>query len=166
MNFINKDKDGLASNIFTAYAILLLHLALLVGAGVAVVLFKGVYHYLPWIMACIGILAVAGAFVFYQRLKTNTSDIGNFLSRKGLENRTIDVKLIGGLASFRISPSPKENGQLSLDQKASESTPVHLLGETADDETEQKILRLIALFEKDLITIEEFEKAKQKILQG
>ncbi|OGR12521.1 MAG: hypothetical protein A2277_13960 [Desulfobacterales bacterium RIFOXYA12_FULL_46_15] len=163
MNFANNDKEGMFKNIFTAYAILLLHLIFLVGAGVAVVLFKGVYHYLPWIMACIGIIVLAGAFVFYQRLKSNSSDIGNFLSKPGLEDRTIEVKLIGGLASFRISP--KENGQLRQDNKAA-LPPVHLLNETAVDMTEQKIMKLIALFEKNLITEEEFEKAKQKILQG
>lgn len=164
MNFVNKDKEGLFKNIFTAYAILLLHLVFLAGAGVTVVLFKGVYHYLPWIMACIGLIALAGAFVFYRRLKSNSSDIGNFLSRPGLEDRTIEVKLIGGLASFRISP--KENGQLSPDKKAALPTTVHLLSETAVDMTEQKIMKLIILFEKNLITEEEFEKAKQKILQG
>ena len=135
----------------------------LVGAGVAVVLFKGVYHYLPWIMACIGIIVLAGAFVFYQRLKSNSSDIGNFLSKPGLEDRTIEVKLIGGLASFKISP--RENGQVRLEQN-----PVipsgNLIGEAVTDATEQKILKLTALLEKDLITQEEFETAKQKILQG
>ena len=40
MNFLKNDKDGLFKSIFTAYAILLLHLLLLAGAGVAVVLFK------------------------------------------------------------------------------------------------------------------------------
>ncbi len=163
MNFANKDKEGLFRNIFTAYAILLLHLVFLVAAGVAVVLFKGLYHYLPWIMACIGILALACAFVFYRRLKSDSSDIGNFLSKTGLEDRTVEIKLIGGLASFRMSP--KENRPLSLD-KNPPAPPVHLLGETAVDMTEQKILKLISLFEKNLITEQEFKKAKQKILQG
>ncbi|OGR53671.1 MAG: hypothetical protein A3J80_02870 [Desulfobacula sp. RIFOXYB2_FULL_45_6] len=164
MNLFKNDKEGLFKNIFTAYSILLVHLLLLAGAGVAVVLFKGVYHYLPWIMILLGLAAISAAYIFYRRLSRKSSDIGSFLSMPGLEDRTIEVKLIGGLASFRISP--KENGQVRLDQKPA-ITPDNLLIETApDDMTEQKILKLTALFEKDLITKEEFEKAKQKILQG
>lgn len=167
MNFLKNDKDGLFKNIFTAYSILLVHILLLAGAGVAVVLFKGVYHYLPWIMGCIGLLALVAVFVFYRRLTRNSSDIGSFLSTPGLEDRTIEVKFIGGLASFKISP--KENGQPRLGQNPAISPDSNRLVGTAHDMTdmtEQKILKLTSLFEKDLITKEEFEKAKQKILQG
>ncbi len=173
MNFLKNDKEGLFKNIFTAYSILLVHILLLAGAGVAVVLFKGVYQYLPWILGCIGLLAVAAAFVFYHRLSRNSSDIGNFLSTPGLEDRTIEVKLIGGLASFKISPRGG-NGQACPEQKPAIS-PGNLLIDTVpditdltgmNDMTEQKILKLTSLFEKDLITKEEFEKAKQKIIQG
>ncbi len=163
MNFLPKDKDGVFKSIFTAYAILLLHLLLLGGAGVAVVLFKGVYHYLPWIMGFLGLTVLAGAFFLYRRFTLESSDIGRFFSMPGLEDRTIEVKLIGGLASFKISP--RENGQVRLEQN-----PVipsgNLIGEAVTDATEQKILKLTALLEKDLITQEEFETAKQKILQG
>ncbi|MFA5903642.1 MAG: SHOCT domain-containing protein [Desulfobacula sp.] len=166
MNFLKNDKEGLFKNIFTAYSILLLHLLLLIGAGVAVVLFRGVYHYLPWIMGCLGLLALSAAFIFYRRLSRNSSDIGDFLSTPGLEDRTIEVKLIGGLASFKISP--RVNGPARIGQNPA-MAPGNLLVDTSSDMTdmtEQKILKLTSLFEKDLITKEEFEKAKQKILQG
>ena len=80
MNFLPKDKDGVFKSIFTAYAILLLHLLLLGGAGVAVVLFKGVYHYLPWIMGFLGLTVLAGAFFLYRRFTLESSDIGRFFS--------------------------------------------------------------------------------------
>lgn len=165
MNLANKDKDGIFKNIFTAYAILLLHLIFLVGAGVAVVLFKGLYHYLPWIMVLIGLSIIAGIYMFYQRIKSNASDISSFLSSPGLEDRAIDVKLIGGLASFKISPSHKGANHIDVDKNLP-SPPIQLLTEATVDLTEQKILKLIGLFEKGLITEDEFEKAKQKILQG
>ena len=163
MNFLKNDKEGLFKNIFTAYSILLVHILLLAGTGVAVVLFRGVYHYLPWIIGCLGLMALVAAFLFYRRLSRDSSDIGHFFSMPGLEDRTIEIKLMGGLASFRISP--KEAGQVRLDQKPAIS-PGNLLMDTTPDITEQKILKLISLFEKNLITKEEFEKAKQKILQG
>lgn len=163
MNFIKNDKDGLFKSIFTAYAILLLHLLLLAGAGIAVVLFKGVYHYLPWIMGCIGLAVLAGGFLYYRRLSRSSSDISRFFSMPGLEDRTIDVKLLGGLASFKVSP--RENGHTRLEQKPV-VFPAGLINDTISDATEQKILKLMTLLEKNLITTEEFETAKQKILQG
>lgn len=163
MNFIKNDKDGLVKSIFTAYAILLLHLLLLGGAGIAVVLFKGVYHYLPWIMGFFGLMALAGAFFLYRRFIRESSDIGRFFSMPGLGDRTIEVKLIGGLASFKISP--REDGQARLEQPPAISSG-KLIGESVSEAVEQKILKLTALLEKNLITTEEFETAKQKILQG
>ncbi len=163
MNFIKNDKDGLYKSIFTAYFILLLHLLLLGGAGIAVVLFKGVYQYLPWIMGFLGLTVLAGAFFLYRRFIRESSDIGRFFSMPGLGDRTIEVKLIGGLASFKISP--RENGQDRLEQNPAIPSG-NLIGETVTDATEQKILKLAALLEKNLITKEEFETAKQKILQG
>lgn len=163
MNFIKNDKDGLFKSIFTAYAILLLHLLLLAGAGIAVVLFKGVYHYLPWIMGFIGLAVLAGGFLYYRRLSRSSSDISRFFSMPGLEDRTIDVKLLGGLASFKISP--RENGHTCLEQNPVVS-PAGLINDTISHETEQKILKLTTLLEKNLITTEEFETTKQKILQG
>ncbi|MBU1343220.1 MAG: SHOCT domain-containing protein [Proteobacteria bacterium] len=163
MNFKQKDKDGLFRSIFTAYFILLLHVFLLAGAGVTVVLFKGVYHYLPWIMGCIGILVLAIAWIFYRRVKNSSSDIKNILSMPQFQDKTVEIRLLGGLASFKITPKEKQKTYIG------HHPPTHLdrlLIEKNINPTEQKILELTALFKKDLITKEEFEAAKHNILQG
>ena len=77
---IFKDKDGLFKNIFIAYLILLAHVVLLAGIGVTIVLFKGVYHYLPWIMGSIGISVLAIAWIFYRRMSQRSSEIKDILS--------------------------------------------------------------------------------------
>jgi len=163
MNFKNNDKDGLFKSIFTAYFILLLHVFLLAGAGVTVVLFRGVYHYLPWIMGCIGILVLTIAWIFYRRMRKNTTDIKDLLLMPEFQNRTVEVKFLGGLASFKISSD--ENRQIRIGHHHSSQSDPLLIGNDIS-QTEQKILRLTALFEKDLITREEFETAKQNIIQG
>ena len=163
MNFWNKDKEGLFKSIFTAYFILLLHVFLLAGVGVTILLFKGVYHYLPWIMGCIGILVLAIAWIFYRRMNENSSDIKNILLMPEFRDRTVEVKLLGGLASFKITA--KDNQQVLIDHHL--STPSErLLIENDINKTEQKIFKLTALFEKDLITREEFDRARQNIIQG
>lgn len=163
MNFWNKDKDGLFKSIFTAYFILLLHVFLLAGVGVTVVLFKGVYHYLPWIMGCIGILVLAIAWIFYRRMHKRSSEIKNILSMPEFRDRTVEIKLLGGVASFKITA--KENQQVLIDHHASTGSDRFLI-ENDITRIEQKIFKLTALFEKDLITQEEFDKARQNIIQG
>jgi len=163
MNFKKKDKDGLFRSIFTAYLILLLHVALLAGVGVSVVLFRGVYQYLPWIMGGIGILVLSLAWIFYRRMSQSSSDIKNLLSMPGFQDRSVEIRLFGGLASFKITA--KDNQQVLIDHHL--STPSErLLIENDINKTEQKIFKLTALFEKDLITREEFDRARQNIIQG
>ncbi len=163
MNFWNKDKDGLFKSIFTAYFILLAHVVLLAGIGVTVVLFKGVYHYLPWIMGCIGILVLSITWIFYRRMRKNSSDIKDILLMPEFRDKTVEVKLLGGLASFKITA--KTNQQNLIGHHRSNVSD-RLLIEDDINRTEQEIFKLTALFEKDLITREEFDKAKQNIIQG
>ena len=163
MNFWNKDKDGLFKSIFTAYFILLAHVILLAGIGVTVVLFKGVYHYLPWIMGCIGILVLAIAWIFYRRMRESSSDIKDILLMPEFRDRTVEIRLLGGLASFKITA--KTNQQTLIDPHLSTASD-RLLIENDINKTEQKIFKLTALYEKDLISREEFDRARQNIIQG
>ena len=163
MKFLKNEKNGLFRNILIAYSIVMLHVLLLAGVGVTIVLFKGVYHYLPWIMAGLGILVLAIAWVFYRRMKHSTGDIKSILSTPEFRDRSVEVKLMGGLASFKIDAARNNAPRIAHHP---ENRPDKFLIEHDISQTEQKILNLTALFEKDLITKEEFEKAKQNILQG
>jgi hypothetical protein len=163
MNFKNKDKDGLFKSIFTAYFILLLHVFLLAGTGVTVVLFRGVYHYLPWIMGGLGISILVIAWVFYRRMRHSSIDIKTILSMPEYRDRTVEVRLLGGLASFKIN-APENRSDLIGHNPAPGSN--QLLIQKDYIQTEQKILNLTALYEKNLITQEEFERAKHSIIQG
>jgi hypothetical protein len=163
MNFWDRDKDGLFKSIFTAYFILLAHVVLLAGIGVTIVLFKGVYHYLPWIMGSIGILILVIAWIFYQRMKNSSSDIKDILLMPEFRDRTVEVRLLGGVASFKITAKPTQQNLIAPHISSASDT---LLIENDINRTEQKIFKLAALFEKDLITREEFDKARQNIIQG
>ena len=160
MNFKRRDKEGLFKSIFTAYFILLLHVFLLAGVGLTVVLFKGVYHYLPWIMAGIGILVLSIAWIFYRRMRESSTQLRDILSIPEFKDRTVEVRLLGGLASFTVKA--RENPPLLLDHDPGQARLI----EDAVVRTERKMLELNTLYEKHLITKEEFEKARQEIIQG
>ena len=167
MNIRKKDKEGLFKSIFTAYFILLLHVFLLAGVGLTVVLFKGVYHYLPWIMAAIGILVLAIAWIIYRRMRESSSSLREVLGTPEFQDRAVEVKLLGGLASFKIKA--KESQALLPEhpdsQLYTDSRDTRLI-ESSVERAERKMLELNTLYEKNLITREEFETARQTIIQG
>ena len=165
MNIRKSDKEGLFKSIFTAYFILLLHVFLLAGVGVSVVLFKGVYHYLPYILAGLAILVLCVAWIIYRRMRENSTHIRDVLSTPEFQDRTVEIKLLGGLASFKIQA--KEDNNLLLDHASSTSygDDTRLI-ENSVNSAERKILELNTLYEKDLITKKEFENARQNIIQG
>ena len=165
MNIRKTDKEGLFKSIFTAYFILLLHVFLLAGVGLSVVLFKGVYHYLPYIMAGLAILVLSIAWVVYRRMRDNSTQIRDLLSTPQFQDRTVEVKLLGGLASFKIKAN--KNNNLLLDH--SSGHPYHLIENSVNnsvEKAEHKMLELNTLYEKELITKKEFQNARQNIIQG
>lgn len=165
MSIRKKDKDGLFKNIFVAYFILLLHVFLLAGVGLTVVLFKGVYHYLPWIMAGIAILVLGIAWIIYRRMRTTSSSLSEVLGAPEFQDRAVEVRLLGGLASFEIKAKQTPSAPL-LEQPEDSLYPNAKLIESSVDRAERKMLELNTLYEKNLITREEFETAREKIIQG
>ena len=163
MSIRKKDKDGLFKNIFAAYFILLLHVFLLAGIGLTVILFKGIYHYLPWIMGGIAILVLAIAWLIYHRVRETSSSLSEVLGLPEFQDRAVEIRLLGGLASFEIKA--KEHPVLPNAISRSPYADDRLI-ESAADRAERKLLELNGLYEKDLITREEFERARQSIIQG
>jgi preprotein translocase subunit YajC len=164
MKLKKSDKEGLFKNIFIGYFILLLHVLLLAGIALFVVLIKGVFNYLPWIMGGATLLVLLIVWLLYRRMHKSSSRIQNMLSNTQLGDRNIEVSLLGGLAAFKINA--RQNTDLLLDNHGSETDRNTRLIETEGDRAERKMLQLDALYEKDLITKEEFEKARQTIIQG
>ncbi|MFH2060355.1 MAG: SHOCT domain-containing protein [Pseudomonadota bacterium] len=156
-------KEGLFSSILIAHVILLLHIFLLAGVGVTVVLFKGIYLYLPWIMGGIGIMILLVAWFFYRQMRTGSSDIQNILSMPQFQDRAVEIKLMGGLASFKLN-APKTNN-VPPNHQISNGQAQALL-EQITQKTEEKLYTLTALYKKNMITEEEFQKAKQNLIQG
>jgi hypothetical protein len=178
-NYINNNNEdgGTRKNILTAYTILLAHIFLLFCIALAILFFKGFYIYIGWILAGIGIAAIVICFLVYKRLTRSSTDIRNIISMPEFENRSLEIKLIGGLASFKIRPehNPPPNvidPNLSVNHNMNNgisAAPKYFLTATQSDNksdtVEQKIMKLISLFEKNLITEDEFKKAKERILE-
>jgi hypothetical protein len=113
---------------------------------------------LLWII--LGLLLISGivSYLVFRRLRREGRSLREALRSPMFEGRSVEINLLGGMASFRLGPpsGPKvleyggENRLLSLEDP--ELTRMREIAELAE------------LLEKNLITPEEFAAAKRKIL--
>lgn len=153
-------------NIFIAYFILLFHVVLLAGIAVFVVLIKGFFEYLPWIMAGAGLLIALCAWFVIRQMRKHSAQIQDILSNEQLKNRNVEISFMGGLASFKINAKEEDSGRLLSYSGPDKPSTGQRLIESDADRTERKMAQLNVLYEKDLITKEEFDQARQSIIQG
>ena len=106
-------------------------------------------------MAGIAVLVLTIAWLIYYRMKETSSSLSEVLGAPEFQDRAVEVRLLGGLASFEIKA--KEHPLLPNHTGLSPYSDARLI-ESAADRAERKLLELNALYEKDLITQEEFEK--------
>jgi len=161
-----RDQEGIFKSLFAAYFVLLLHVFLLAGVGITVVLFKGVYHYLPWIMAGIALLVIALFWIFYLRMKKNTREIKEILAFPQFQGRNVEIKLLGGMASFKIDGgTPSASSMMALEHTPASQNAIPLL-ESVSEPPDKRLSDLAQLYLSDLITREEFDLAKEQIFSG
>jgi hypothetical protein len=164
---LNKtDKEGVFKNIFIAYFILLFHVVLLAGIAVFVVLIKGFFEYLPWIMAGAGLLVALCVWLVIRQMRKNSAQIQDILSNEQLKHRNVEISFMGGLASFKVQSNAEDTRRLLTYPEPDNLSPDTRLIETDTDKAKRKMNQLNALYEKDLITKEEFDQARQSIIQG
>lgn len=153
------DSQGLFKSVMMAYVVLVLHVLLIAGLGVLVLFFRGVVQYMLWIFlfGAAGI-AVSG-YLFYRRMKAEGRTLKEMLHSPAFHGRAVEVSFLGGLASFRLGGTSNfaELPDRSID-------PAHRL-EDPESIRNRELETLLRLLEKDLISPEEYQKAKQELLK-
>lgn len=157
-----KEDRGFFNGIFLSYAILLLHVLLLVLVGVSVVFFRGVVEYMPWILGGGLLLILVSGYFFFRRFRQNAEKLREVLSDPVFRDRAVEVKLFGGVASLRLGqplPEMEQPQRLSLNQ-------AQRVVQLEDPETQRmrRLDQLVGLLEKKLITPEEFAQLKKDVL--
>ena len=153
------DSEGLFKSVMMAYAVLVLHVLLIAGLGILVLFFQGVVQYMLWIFlfGAAGI-AVSG-YLFYRRMRAEGRTLKEMLHSPDLHGRAVEVSFLGGLASFRLG-RPSSIGELP-DRSIEPSRRL----EDPESIRNQELEALLRLLEKNLISPEDYQKAKQEILK-
>ena len=160
----NKNKNQ-GENLFKAvvltHIILFLHLLLIVGLVSMVIFFRGITQHMLWFFLGATGLFMLSAYLIYRRIKSKGKKMFHDIENSSLfQGRSFEVSFLRGLASFRI-------GQHD-DLKAIESPSSDVKFKLEDPETVRirELAELARMYEKNLITSEEYSKAKNQILKS
>ncbi|OQY18750.1 MAG: hypothetical protein B6I36_06145 [Desulfobacteraceae bacterium 4572_35.1] len=156
----DSSKDsGIAKNILVGYFVLILHVLLLVLLGLFIVFFRGLITYMPWILGGGLALLLLSALWFYRRMKRGQTNLRETIRDTVPQNRPVEISLLGGLASMRLGST---SGKMVAGNV--EKEPLQL----EDPETSRlrSLDRLMEMYNKELITKEEFALLKQDVLKG
>jgi hypothetical protein len=99
-------------------------------------------------------------------MRKNSAQIQDILSNEQLNHRNVEISFMGGLASFKVQSNAEDTRRVLTYPEPDNLSPDTRLIETDTDKAERKMNQLNALYEKDLITKEEFDQARQSIIQG
>ena len=155
-----KNNDGLFKGVMTAYFIVVLHVLLIAGVGLLVIFFQGIINYMPWILLGGSALIIASVYLFYRRIKKQGMTLRETLNSPMFQGRTVEVSLLGGLASVKVG-----DGSGGAPALGNNSSTQYLQLEDPASVRLKELTELANLLEKNLITLDEFNAFKQQILK-
>lgn len=157
--------EGVFKGVFMAYFILIFHLVLLLGLGSIVLFFRGFVEYMLWIFLGVTALVLGSGIYFFQRIRKDKQSLGEALRSPAFKDRAVEVSLLGGLASVRLGAPMAQGGPAGPLLENPTADPRLQL----EDPTSMRIRELNALarlFEDNLITQDEYNKAKQQLFNS
>ena len=160
----NKDKDQ-GGNLFKAiimtHIILFLHLLIIIVIVLMVIFFREVTQHMLWVILGAIVLFLLSGLIFYRHIKSKGKKMIHDIENSSLfQGRSVEISFLRGLASLKF-------GQPD-DLKALEnpSSKVNLQLEDPETIHIRDLTELARMYEKDLITSEEYNRAKDQILKS
>ncbi|MBN2808296.1 MAG: SHOCT domain-containing protein [Deltaproteobacteria bacterium] len=160
-------KNPLLSGVMAGYMILLVHLLLIVVLATSVVFIQTLAKYIEYVLAGGFLLIFGSAIFFYHLLKKNGRQIINTLKNPAFHGQRIEISLLGGLASVSIN-NPDKDSQLMLENqpRTLKALPEIQTGSCPGESPQSELLRLADLYDRKLISEEEFQQLKREILKA
>lgn len=162
MDSHTKADESLFKGVLIAFFVLALHVVLIAGLAVLALFFRGVVNYMLWIL--LGGLALIGfsVFYFFRRIRAEGKSLRDVVSDPVFSGRSVEVSILGGIASVKLgrpqhAPAIGHDGIIDLPRLEDP--------ETSRNREVSELAELARLLEKELITRDEFNRAKQRLLQ-
>ena len=155
-----KNEDSIFKGVMTAYLIVVLHVLLIAGVGLLVIFFQVIINYMLWIFLGGSALIIASVYLFYRRIKKQGMTLRETLNSPMFQGRTVEVSLLGGLASVKVG-----GGSGSMPALENNSSTQYLQLEDPASVRLRELTELANLLEKNLITLDEYNEFKEQILK-
>lgn len=152
------ESEGVFKGVMLAYLILILHVLLVVMLGFLVLFFRGVVQYMPLIFLGGTALISLSAWLFYRKLKREGRSLRDTLRSSTFQGRPVEISLMGGMASLKVGSPGAAPGI-----ESPTADPARQLEDPATIKV-RELSELARLLENDLITQDEFELAKNQLL--
>ena len=151
------DENSLYKSILGAFLILITHVLLLGIIGVLILIFHGIIKYIGWIILGLSLSVIGWWYWFYRRMRSDSEMIKKVVGNSLLKGKSVEVSFLGGAATFKLSNS---------DNIKTIENPPGVQGQLAGPAPEhtEKLTELARLYEKKLITNDEYSKAKDRLL--
>jgi hypothetical protein len=125
-----------------------------------IIFFKGVLDYIVWILILGAILTGTFSYLFWKRMKERGKTLREMMGDPLLRGRDVEVNLLGSFFSVKIG---RPTRPLSIEDLPS-SQPKQL--EVPQISRARELAHLASLLEKNLITREEFLRAKEELMRS
>ncbi len=161
MNGSRKQGENLFKAVILIHIILFLHLLIIAGLVLMVIFFRGVTEYMLWIFLSVTALFILSALLIYWRIKSKGKKMMHDIENSTLfQGRSFEVSFLQGLASLKFGRS----GDLKTIENPSSEAKFQL----EDPETVRirELTELARMYEKKLITSEEYKRAKDQVLKS
>lgn len=157
-----EEKAGLHKSLYFASLVLVFHVVLIVCMGCLILFFRGIVNYMTWIILGITALSILIVYLIYRRMRREKRTLGETLDSPVFRGRDVEVSLLGGLASVKIG-NTSNPGAIHPALEVPRNQQVPQLEDTVSTRV-RELTELAKLLEKDLITLDEYNKTKQEIL--
>ena len=159
MKLNNEQNKTVVNGVMLGYLVLVLHILLMIGLGLAVVLIKGLYDF-RWLIFFTGIVLIGwSGYVFYRRLKNSNRRFGDLINDPALKDRAIEISLFGGMASVKLG---HRDDNIKLISAETEDEMKQLA--PPESQPLRELVELNRMLDDGLISREEFLKLKKDII--
>jgi hypothetical protein len=154
----NDSGKELFHGVLLTQVVLLFHVVLLALIALLTLFLGKVSIYFIWILLGGALLTAASAYLLYRRIKSRGRQaLQEMMKSPVFTERDVEVSILGGLASMKLgrpnSPSALESGPSTRRLQLEDPGTVRI----------RELSQLADLFEKQLITLAEFEQAKRRL---
>ena len=157
---INKG-ENLFGAVLMVHLILFLHLLIIAGIVLMVIFFRGITQYTLWIFLGATVLFILSAIIIIRRIRSRGKKVLRDIEESSLyQGRDFEVSFLSGLVSLKFG---RPDGLKAIENK---SPGVNLQLEDPETMRIRDLAELSRMYEKDLITFEEYNQTKNQILKS